>query len=984
MRWAHPVRLWAACALLTTSLAGGAEPPEPLDLKAVLGDWPFSSLGADWMLPKGKQVLDGVPFQIDGAILLNATNSVQRSRPGKFKVEHIAVGRHFEKLHLLAASDSNAKEGVTVGIIRLQYGDGSEDTLVVRSIEHVAPWLAPCHNDEPENTQSAKTPIAWVGQHSSAAQSDKFFRLFHVTLPNPHPDKQVTELSFESPKTQAGLITVAISTGPAEADRLADTITPRKNPLPDVQPRSGELVAGRGLVKSLAGEPLSGARVRVAAVRKLDSNDNSSSTSDPAVGTEAFADADGRFTLPPLPDDHLYRLLAAADGFQLGWYRGLDPKADPIEIRLKPLESKPGKYAARGRLVGFDGKPVSWATIEVDGVGIGTGTSWGMNRGFPSELVSGTNGEFTLSRDEPFTRVQTRINAAGFAPRMLWLDVTNQVTTIQMGPGFVLRGRLLKDGQPLASVRVGICGTPRWSEVFAGHFETSTSNNGEFAFDHIATNTDWFFYGEIASLKQCGALGPRPFHSSDHGETNDLGDIEVKPGLRLAGRVVTRDGSSLPKGTKIRVSSEQAWDSETASVDKEGHFALNNLYPGQLTVGLENRDWHLTAVNRSLDVHNPFRLTGLLETNKDDLVVVIQKGQSQYNYSGGMGNGNLPQQDWPENHPLEGAEPSGLPPIILAGQVVDDKTGDTIKSFKAIPGYKPPMPAGMATPKKPLLQQMLEPFSKKGIPWQEMPFWQFSSAEDNSNGTFHVEFRRLTSTPMLRIEAPGYEPAETEPISMNTSNLVVRLKTGLGPSGIVLLPNGQPAAGATVLYLALHEQCSLSGTQLNMYSLKEAHRTTGADGKFSFPVRAHGTMLLVSHSAGWAEESVERASGGLKVQLQPWATLSGTLMMNSNNTPAPNVELTLTIPSDWQKGEPHVNVQGRITTDTAGNFYFADVPPRRIEIDRIIPMSANSWQNKQQTWVVVQAGVSNNIGKVIFDTPPPPPFAEQVKQKLGL
>jgi hypothetical protein len=143
-------------------------------------------------------------------------------------------------------------------------------------------------------------------------------------------------------------------------------------------------------------------------------------------------------------------------------------------------------------------------------------------------------------------------------------------------------------------------------------------------------------------------------------------------------------------------------------------------------------------------------------------------------------------------------------------------------------------------------------------------------------------------------------------------------------------------------------------------------------------------MLLVSHSAGWAEESVERASGGLKVQLQPWATLSGTLMMNSNNTPAPNVELTLTIPSDWQKGEPHVNVQGRITTDTAGNFYFADVPPRRIEIDRIIPMSANSWQNRQQTWVVVQAGVSNNIGKVIFDTPPPPPFAEQVKQKLGL
>src|SRR6185436_5579234 len=118
------------------------------------------------------------------------------------------------------------------------------------------------------------------------------------------------------------------------------------------------------------------------------------------------------------------------------------------------------------------------------------------------------------------------------------------------------------------------------------------------------------------------------------------------------------------------------------------------------------------------------------------------------------------------------------------------------------------------------------------------------------------EFARLSSTPLLRIEAQGYEPAETEPININTTNLVVRLKPGLGPGGIVLLANGQPAAGATVLYLALQEQCSLSGAQLSMYgNTKDGQPTTGADGKFSFPVRAHGSMLYVSHSSGWAEES---------------------------------------------------------------------------------------------------------------------------------
>src|SRR5262249_6981065 len=144
-------------------------------------------------------------FQIDGAILLNASNSVQRSRPGKFKVEHIAVGRRFEKLHLLAATDFGVKEGVQAGIIRLQYADGSYDTIAIKSGEHLAAWLAPWHKSQQDNTAETKTPVAWVGQHSSSAQSEKFFRFFHLTLANPHPDKQVTELSLESPKTQTGL-----------------------------------------------------------------------------------------------------------------------------------------------------------------------------------------------------------------------------------------------------------------------------------------------------------------------------------------------------------------------------------------------------------------------------------------------------------------------------------------------------------------------------------------------------------------------------------------------------------------------------------------------------------------------------------------------------------------------------------------------------------------------------------------------------------
>ncbi len=278
---------------------------------------------------------------------------------------------------------------------------------------------------------------------------------------------------------------------------------------------------------------------------------------------------------------------------------------------------------------------------------------------------------------------------------------------------------------------------------------------------------------------------------------------------------------------------------------------------------------------------------------------------------------------------------------------------------------------------------MLEPFARKTVPWNELPFWEYPLTRDISNGIFSVEFAPLSSTPILRIEAAGYEAVDFGPISTNATNLVIRLARGAGPSGIVLMPNGNPAAGATVLYLAEHEQSSLNGRQLTSYGRREAQQTTGVDGRFSFTVRAHAMRLFVAHSAGWAEESVERGGNGIKLQLGPWASVAGTLM-NSNGTPAAGVELAVTIPNDWQTGVPSINIQVRTTTDTQGNFAFADVPPRRVEVQRMIPMSPGSWRWQLQTWLVAQAGVSNYVGKVIYDQPPPPPVMDQIKQKLGL
>jgi uncharacterized GH25 family protein/protocatechuate 3,4-dioxygenase beta subunit len=972
--------LLAASALALPLRAGQTQ---PLDLKPFVGPSPFENIQADWLLPRGRQAIDGTPFQIDGVILLYATNAGQRTRPARTNVNDIPVGQRFERLHLLAGSHSSAADGTVMAKVRLIYADGSTTALEVRYGDQVRNWFGPWHKaDRPLLDPSARE--VWRAQCSPAATTDDYIRLFHVALTNPAPDKVVKSLSLESARKSAGLMVAAMSVGPSEAAPLPDTLPALKSPYPDLRPRSGELLRGEGMVQGKDGKPIAGALVRVIGVRGFNTSYNESDTEGPPVGTEVRTDKDGRFTLPPLADSKLYRLMVAAEGFEPFPYGGFDPKSDPILVRVAPAlaPASAGKYVVRARLIGPKGQPVAWASVEPDGVSESSGSrSWGGSHGFPEQALSNTNGEFTLARNDPFISVQVQIHAAGFAPANVWLEVTNEFTRIELGVGAAVRGRVLKDGKPLSGVRVGVCGKERNSELFAGHYETTTGGDGRFAFSHLPPDTAWYFYGIMSSLKPHGAIPATLVQTTGHGETTDMGDRDVVTGLRLAGKVQTRHGEPVPKGLKVRVGYDSAWDSQSAAVDAAGGFTVDGLSKGQIEVSLDQRNWRLAGVNRSLAIWNSWQLTGLLEEDKTDLLLVIEKGETQYN-SGSAGDGQLPQQDWPQSRPIAGAEKSGPLPIVLAGQVVDDKTGQPIPRAKIIPGYRPPTGAG-PRPAKPILNQVAEAFGRKTVPWNERPSWFYSRSEIASNGTFSVDFVPLSSTPMLRVEAEGYRPFETDPMATNTAGLMIRLKRGEGPSGVVLLPNGKPADGATVIYAARQEQFGLTGRSLSTYGQKAGQQATDKDGKFAFQLRAHGQTLFASHEAGWAEESAERGGEGFKLRLKPWAALSGTLIY-SNGAPVAGVRLGLTVPSDWQRGDPHINVQGQTITDAQGRFQFTNVPPRRVEVQRIIPMSANGWTYKLQTWLEAQAGVTNDVGKVTYDQPPPLPALEQLKQRFGL
>jgi len=314
--------------------------------------------------------------------------------------------------------------------------------------------------------------------------------------------------------------------------------------------------------------------------------------------------------------------------------------------------------------------------------------------------------------------------------------------------------------------------------------------------------------------------------------------------------------------------------------------------------------------------------------------------------------------------------------------VVDDETGKPVRVFTVVPGRKPPVTA-MGTPSKPLLQRLTGAFRQTPIPWNELPYWDIARQDTFSNGVLSVDFVPLTSTPLLRIEAAGYEPFISEPMATNTTNLVIRLKAGSGPGGVVLLPSGQPAAGAVIWYAVSREQASLRNWELSNYGNQQGTKTTGADGHFAFPARPEGRMLFVAHTNGWAETQVEPDAKNLKLTLAPWAAVTGTLV-SSNGTPMPGVVLHLTHPYDWNKADPILNLQGSSVTDATGRFCFTNAPPVRLDLIREISMgTGGGYSHGPQTWFICQPGITNDLGKVIYDTPPPPPFSDKVKKVLG-
>ncbi len=224
------------------------------------------------------------------------------------------------------------------------------------------------------------------------------------------------------------------------------------------------------------------------------------------------------------------------------------------------------------------------------------------------------------------------------------------------------------------------------------------------------------------------------------------------------------------------------------------------------------------------------------------------------------------------------------------------------------------------------------------------PEWAFPPAfyTAGKDGDFALSIPSKSSHPgyQIQIEKEGYLPAASASLLRRDGNQALRfeLRKGAGPSGLVLLPSGEPAANATVLLCTSFAGVTLGGPAHVQTGLNTTTYRTQTDGtgRFSLAPAIDPQGLIIVHDQGYAEASLAQLAASGTVRLQPWGRLEGKLMLESRPGANEHVEACNQVMrySDAGRHFSFLNWRLEATTDAEGKFSFDKVPPGQCEIFR--------------------------------------------------
>jgi hypothetical protein len=241
--------------------------------------------------------------------------------------------------------------------------------------------------------------------------------------------------------------------------------------------------------------------------------------------------------------------------------------------------------------------------------------------------VTNLRGEFVLISRSPIESADLRIEGNVVATQIVYgCKPQANPRRIVMTRGATLKGRIVRDGKPVAGVAVGLVQTSRSAQSFLGELEIGTDADGRFTFLNVHPDDSYFVYGLISSLKDQGAVPVHRVEVGSDGSTSDVGDLTVVPGHRVSGRVLLSDEKPVPPKTRLLFSREGAWDSLAVELDGEGKFEVAGLPTERYSVNVSLKGYRISSKNRSQDPNNPFQLVGSIDEDIKGLKILMEPG----------------------------------------------------------------------------------------------------------------------------------------------------------------------------------------------------------------------------------------------------------------------------------------------------------------------------------------------------------------------
>ena len=222
------------------------------------------------------------------------------------------------------------------------------------------------------------------------------------------------------------------------------------------------------------------------------------------------------------------------------------------------------------------------------------------------------------------------------------------------------------------------------------------------------------------------------------------------------------------------------------------------------------------------------------------------------------------------------------------------------------------------------------PVVVKAVDFQNADREGFSRLEEVDSSDFQLripvtKFRQgMEAAFDLRLEADGYETLVTPWRNFLEGDWDTELVfvPGGSPGGTVLLPNGEPAAGAEVAVLT-REHLSIYIYFPNR-APSDWTQVVRADenGRFQFRYPGGDWAVVLMHKGGFLATTADRFRTQPRISLEPWGRVEGILHVDTNAAPRQGISLS--------GGKPVMKGWHFIfstDTDDEGRFSFDQVPP---------------------------------------------------------